>query len=245
MREQHRLLVVEDEQNLASGLKLNLELEGYAVDVAASGRQALARLVERGEYSAILLDVMLPDIDGFALCSRIREAGNYTPVLMLTAKSSAADRVQGLEVGADDYLVKPFELTELLARVQSLLRRQQWDRKLSGQAAGDVLAFGDAVVNFETQEVKVRGTPVKLTRLELDLLRYFGQNPGRVLSREELLENVWQLGGYTNSRTVDNFILRMRKCFEPDPHEPIHFVSIRGSGYKFIPGGEDGNPGAE
>ncbi len=232
-----RLLVVEDEQNLASGLKLNLELEGFEVDLAASAREAMARLVQPEAYAAILLDVMLPDLDGFELCGRLREAGNYTPVLMLTAKSSAADRVHGLEVGADDYLSKPFELSELLARVHSLLRRQQWDRSRPTSETADELRFGEAIIHFDTQEVRVRGESLKLTRLEFDLLRYFSQNPNRVLGREELMENVWKLANYPNSRTVDNFILRMRKCFEPDPREPVYFVAVRGSGYKFDPEG--------
>ncbi len=233
-----RLLVVEDEQHLAAGLKMNFEMEGYGVDVATSAREARQALLTPAPYGAIVLDVMLPDIDGFELCRSLRKAGNYTPVIMLTARSAPEDRVTGLEVGADDYMVKPFDLDELLARVRSCLRRRQWDQ------AGDVppprvLEFGEGrcVVDFDTHEVLVEAEPKRLTRLELDLLAYFSDNVGRVLSRDELLERVWKLRNYPNTRTVDNFIVRLRRHFEPDPQSPRHFLSIRGSGYRFLPEG--------
>ncbi|HJL18142.1 MAG TPA: response regulator transcription factor [Sandaracinaceae bacterium LLY-WYZ-13_1] len=229
-----RLLVVEDEDHLAAGLKLNLELEGYAVDVAGSAREAGERLLQPDGYDAIVLDVMLPDVDGFDLCKKIRKSGNYTPVIMLTARSAAEDRVRGLESGADDYLVKPFELDELLARVRSLMRRRRWERDDTPARASRV-TFGRADVDFDSHEVEVEGERVKLTRLELDLLRYFVDHPGRVLSREELLEQVWKLRNYSSARTVDNFISRLRRHFELDPSKPKHFLSVRGAGYKFVP----------
>jgi two-component system OmpR family response regulator len=229
-----RLLIVEDEDHLAAGLKLNLELEGYRVDVAANAKEAGQRLLDPSGYDAIVLDVMLPDVNGFDLCRKFREAGNFIPVIMLTARSSPEDRVLGLEAGADDYLVKPFELEELLARVRSVLRRQRWEQTGGSNSKATTLAFGNAEINFDTHEVTVRGEPVQLTQLELDLLRYFAQNPGRVLSRTELLERVWKLRNYGNTRTVDNFISRLRRRFEDDPSSPAHFLSVRGAGYKFV-----------
>ncbi len=232
-----RLLVVEDEEHLAAGLKLNLELEGYDVDVAVNAREAGERLLAAEAYDAIVLDVMLPDVDGFELCRRLRDAGNFVPVLMLTARSSPDDRVKGLEVGADDYMVKPFDLGELLARVRSMLRRQAWQRGGARARPSNVLEFGRARVDFDTHDVHVGGTPEKLTQLEIDLLRYFSQHPGRVLRRDELLEKVWKLRNYSNNRTVDNFISRLRRRFEDDPQVPRYFVSVRGAGYKFLPDG--------
>jgi len=229
--ETQRLLIVEDEDHLAAGLKLNLELEGYRVDVAANAKEAGQRLLDPVGYDAIVLDVMLPDVNGFDLCKKFREAGNFIPVIMLTARSSPEDRVLGLEAGADDYLVKPFELNELLARVRSVLRRQRWEQN---SVKAVTLSFGNAEINFDTHEVTVAGEPVQLTQLELDLLRYFAENAGRVLSRTELLERVWKLRNYGNTRTVDNFISRLRRRFEKDPSTPTHFLSVRGAGYKFV-----------
>lgn len=230
-----RLLIVEDEEHLAAGLKLNFELEGYQVDIAATGREASALLLKSEGYDGIILDIMLPDMDGFELCRRIREAGNFTPVLMLTARNAAEDRVTGLDVGADDYLAKPFDLSELLARVRSLLRRRGWERnKDDRNRDARVLVFGNARINFETHEAYVGDHLVSLTHLELDLLRYFAENAGRVLSRAELLEKVWKLKNYPNTRTVDNFIVRLRKHFEAEPAKPEFFVSVRGTGYKFV-----------
>ena len=229
-----RLLVVEDEEHLAAGLKLNLELEGYRVDVARNAREAGNHLVDVKDYDALILDVMLPDLDGFQLCQSLRDAGNYTPVIMLTARNAAVDRVRGLEAGADDYLVKPFELKELLARVQSMLRRRAWEKSKDSSVAS-LLRFGNVSVNFDTHKVTVAGANIQLTQLELDLLRYFSEHPGRVLSRKELLDKVWKLQNYSNTRTVDTFMSRLRRRFEPDPANPVYFESLRGSGYRFVP----------
>ena len=235
-----RLLVVEDEAHLATGLKLNLELDGYEVDIAGTGREASEKLINPELYNLIILDIMLPDIDGFSLCRQLRRSEIYIPVLMLTARDAAEDRVEGLDAGADDYLPKPFDLSELLARVRSLLRRRQWEKSNDPDDRLDsVVSFGEVVVNFDTHEVMVGEKPVNLTQLELDLVRYFIRHAGRVLTRDELLENVWQLKNYPNTRTVDNFIVRLRKHFEPDPRHPVIFKSIRGAGYKFVsPGSE-------
>jgi DNA-binding response OmpR family regulator len=231
-----RLLVVEDDRNLATGLKLNFELEGYMVDVVHSIRDAGAHLLESGRYAALILDVMLPDNDegGFVLCQKLRDAGDFTPVLMLTARERTADRVRGLEAGADDYLVKPFELDELLARVRSLLRRRGWEQRQVDEPT-ERLRLGDAEIDFSARVTTRAGEEIKLTSLEYDLLRYFANNPGRVLSRQELQQQVWKLDDYPNSRMVDNFILRLRKLLEPDPKEPRYFLSVRGTGYKFVP----------
>jgi DNA-binding response OmpR family regulator len=180
---------------------------------------------------------MLPDLDGFALCRKIRDSGNFTPVIMLTARSDPDDRVTGLEAGADDYMVKPFELSELLARVQSMLRRRRWEQGGARPAGDGVLSFGRATVDFSSHTATVDGAPLALTRLELDLIRYFARNPGRTLSRKELLERVWGLRDYPNTRTVDNFMARLRRYFEVDPTHPAHFLSVRGVGYRFEPGG--------
>jgi DNA-binding response OmpR family regulator len=240
-----RVLVIEDEAHLAAGLKLNLELEGYRVANARTIREAAAQLLQGGTsasggaFDLILLDIMLPDGDGFAFCKQLRDAGNYVPVIMLTARSGAEDRVRGLDTGADDYLTKPFELPELLARVRSALRRRDWQSRDSGGEPGrGLLKFGKVVVNFDTHEVLAADKAVRVTQLELDLLYYFSRNPRRVLTREELLERVWHLHNSPNTRSVDNFIVRLRKYFEPQPDKPVFFVSHRGAGYKFVPDGD-------
>lgn len=241
-----RLLVIEDEEHLARGLKLNLELEGHRVDLAPDAREAGRLMVRADAYDLVILDVMLPGLDGFQFCERLRDAGQFVPVIMITVRSAPADRVRGLEAGADDYLVKPFELDELMARVRSQLRRRRWEHREAGPSSGhSVLTFGRARVDLDTHEVLVDGEPQRLTRLELDLLRYFAERPGRVLGRAELLEQVWGLSNHPDTRTVDNFVLRLRRHFEPEPKRPVHFVSVRGTGYRFEPdpdraGHEDG-----
>jgi DNA-binding response OmpR family regulator len=229
-----KILVVEDEAHLAAGLKLNLELEGFVVDVASSAKEAGQYLLDESDYQVLILDVMLPDMDGFELCRRVRRSGNFVPVIMLTARTSPQDRVQGLEAGADDYIGKPFELSELLARVASCLRRRQWESKSGPKEDPSLLSFGSAQVDFAKREVRVGGELISLTRLEIDLLKYFANHVDRVVSREELLEQVWRLKHLSSSRTVDNFIHRLRRHFEIDPSKPLHFLSVRGSGYRFV-----------
>jgi two-component system alkaline phosphatase synthesis response regulator PhoP len=235
------ILVVEDEEHLAHGIKFNFEAEGYQVTTVADGRTAL-RLIEedRGAIDLVILDLMLPGMSGYAVCEALRAAGNEVPILMLTARTLTEDRVRGYNSGADQYLVKPFELEELLSIVRNLLarrvRRPPGEKR--GSEIGDTFEFGTAKVNFATFEATVEGRPLRLTNIEMSLLRYFAENEGRVIDRNELLENVW---GHTTSpttRTVDNFIVRLRKYFEPDPSRPRHFLSVRGAGYRFVTSGE-------
>lgn len=229
------ILLVEDEVHLGRAIKLNLELEGFAVVLATDGKRALGELVRTPPFDVIVLDVQLPDTDGFTLCERIRQSGIFTPVIMLTVRARPEDRVRGLEAGADDYLTKPFELVELLARVRAQLRRQTWARSepRTESERSKVLRFGRAVVDLDTHVVTVDGEPVSLTALELQLLDYFARRPGRVLTRQELLSDVWGLTGRQETRTVDNFVARLRKHFELDPAAPRHFISHRGAGYRF------------
>ena len=230
------VLVVEDEAHLAAGLKLNLELDGYRVINARTIREATAQLVQAAPIDLIVLDIMLPDGDGYGFCRQLREAGQFVPVIMLTARGTAEERVKGLNAGADDYLPKPFALPELLARVRSALRRCDWlQRGEPAEAARGTLKFGAAHINFDTHEVTAFDKPLRLTQLELDLLYYFAQHPRRVLTREALLERVWKLRNAPNTRSVDNFIVRLRKYFEAQPDRPVHFLSHRGAGYKFVP----------
>jgi DNA-binding response OmpR family regulator len=233
-------LIVEDEVHLGRALKLNFELEGFEVDVADSSKAELRELVKPTAPAAMVLDVELPDINGFELCAQLREGGIFAPVIMLTVRASSEDRVRGLEAGADDYLSKPFEFSELLARVRALIRRQHWAREEPGEGPNGrarVVSFGRAVIDFEAHQVKIDGEEISLTALELDLVAYFAANPGRVLSRKELLAEVWRLPRSHETRTVDNFVARLRKHFEIDPGSPVHFLSHRGAGYRFEPGG--------
>ena len=232
------VLVVEDEAHLAAGLKLNLELDGYRVIIARTVRAATAQLVQATAIDLILLDVSLPDGDGYSFCRQLREAGHFVPVIMLTARSAAEERVRGLDSGADDYMPKPFALPELLARVRSSLRRRDWQqRSAATEGTRGSLSFGAARINFDSHEVSAFDKPIRLTQLELDLLYYFSQHPRRVLTREELLAQVWKLHNVSNTRSVDNFIVRLRKYFEAQPEKPVYFRAHRGAGYKFVPDG--------
>ena len=229
-----RLLLVEDEEHLAFSLKFNLEEEGYFVHLAVT--LAEAGLVDCSEIDLILLDVMLPDGSGFDFCQALRDAGDFTPVLMLTAKGTSADIVSGLGAGADDYLTKPFALAELLGRIRAILRRRQWEKDKDAAKPGlSEETFGRNRINFDTHEVVVGDTAVELTDLELRLLRFFLERPNLVVSRQDLLRDVWNLSPNTNTRTVDNFLVRLRRIFELDPAEPQHFLTIRGVGYRFVP----------
>jgi two-component system, OmpR family, alkaline phosphatase synthesis response regulator PhoP len=229
-----RLLIVEDEVHLATGIKFNLELEGYEVEVIGDGALALERLLRPPAFDLVILDVMLPGLDGFEIVERLRNASNYVATLMLTAKSLPTDVVQGLEAGADDYLAKPFDLTVLLARVKGLLRRRDWARgPLDAPAARATI--GDAEVDFAAFEVRRAGQVQKLTLLEAMLLKLLVQNAGRVVSKAEILEKVWNLSPDTQTRAVDNFVVRLRRYVEPDPREPKHLLTVRGAGYRLEP----------
>jgi DNA-binding response OmpR family regulator len=231
-----RVLIVEDEAHLATGIKFNLEMEGYEAEVVGDGGPALERLAAvRGDparaFDLVILDVMLPAVDGFQVADEMRQAGDYTPILMLTAKSLPQDVVQGLELGADDYLAKPFDLAVLLARVKGLLRRRDWAQ---GHEPGDLVTakIGDAVVDFRTFEVQGVLGPARLTLLEVMLLKLLAQNAGRIVSKAEILEKVWNVSPETQTRAVDNFIARLRRHLEPDPRVPRHLHTVRGAGYK-------------
>jgi len=240
-----RLLIVEDEKKLAKGMKFNFELEGYEVDVVGDGSEALAHLAPgtAAGYDLVILDVMLPGIDGFAVADRTRKAGNFVPILMLTAKSLPADVVHGLEAGADDYLPKPFDLPVLLARVKGLLRRRDWARG-DGGGDGDVetAQIGQAHVDFKNFQIQTGGQAHPLTLLEAMLLKLLVQNVGRVVTKGEILEKVWNVSADTQTRAVDNFIVRLRRYLEPNPRFPRHLLTVRGAGYRLLPDAE-GPPG--
>jgi DNA-binding response OmpR family regulator len=228
-----RILVVEDEDHLATGIRFNLELEGYEVEVVGDGRDALERLTGPSVYDLVLLDVMLPGLDGFSIVEQLRRAGNYTAVLMLTAKGLPADMVYGLEAGADDYLSKPFDLPVLLARIKGLLRRRDWAQGEPGEPA--LARVGDAEIDFLRFEVRAGGETHPLTVLEAMLLKLLVQNAGQVVSKGEILQRVWNLSPDTETRAVDNFIVRLRRYLEPNPRFPRHLLTVRGAGYKLVP----------
>jgi two-component system alkaline phosphatase synthesis response regulator PhoP len=225
------ILIVEDEENLQEALKLNLELEGYDITCAENGAIALKK-VEEGYFDLIILDVMLPEIDGFDVCESIRLQNIETPILMLSARSGSADRVTGLKRGADDYLTKPFNLEELLLRVDKLIEK---NRKLQvSSTIGDLFAFGGNTIDFKAQTaVNSRGENLSLSKKEVMLLKLLIEYKNEVVSREKILQSVWGYQVFPTTRTIDNFILSFRKYFEPDPREPKHFHSVRGVGYKF------------
>jgi DNA-binding response OmpR family regulator len=224
-----RVLLVEDEANLAKGIEFNLGLDGYEVQVVDDGLRALDILTATPAHDLVVLDVMLPGMDGFSLARRMREAGNYTPLLMLTAKSLPEDVVQGLTSGADDYLAKPFDLPVLLARVKGLLRRRDWTR---GEDDPRAVRIGEAEVDFASFEVRARGETFRLTVLEATLLKLLVQNHGRVVGKGEILEKVWNLSPDTETRAVDNFIVRLRRYIELNPRFPRHLETVRGAGYR-------------
>ncbi len=228
-----RILVVEDEAHLAEGIRFNLELEGYEVELIGDGKVGCLRLTSGSgpALDLVILDVMLPGMDGFSLARRMREAGNYTPVLMLTAKTLPQDVVLGIEAGADDYLAKPFDLGVLLARIKSLLRRRSWTQ---GDSGPELARVGEAEVDFRTFEIHTRGETLPLTLLEAALIKLLVQNAGRVVSKAEILQKVWNLNPDTQTRAVDNFIVRLRKYLEPNPGFPKHLQTVRGAGYKLV-----------
>lgn len=230
------VLIVEDEIHLAEGLRFNLEAEGYSVEVLASGEKALALLQQdREKFDAVVLDVMLPGCDGFTVASELRHAENFVPILMLTARNRPEDVLRGFEAGADDYLAKPFELSILIARLRGLLRRSEWaKRERAPQVSQDIVTFAGKTIDFSALELKARGKTVRLTLMEADLLRYLLQHEGQSVSRKAMLEAVWGLHEDTDTRAIDNFIVRLRKYLEDDPARPQHLLTVRGIGYRFV-----------
>lgn len=227
------ILIVEDEAHLAKGLRFNLEAEGHVVDVDGDGQAALDRLLaNRATYDAVVLDVMLPGRNGFDVVKQLRAAGHFVPVLMLTARSRPADVLQGFEAGADDYLPKPFELQILLARLRGLLRRRQWMQQ--DQHEHEHLTFAGRTLDLEALELKVGEKAYQLTQMECDLLQYLVRNAGRAVSRKAILEEVWDLHEDTDTRAIDNFIVRLRRYLEVDTTKPQHLLTVRGVGYKFV-----------
>jgi DNA-binding response OmpR family regulator len=248
-----RVLVVEDEAHLAQGLRFNLQAEGYSAEVVGDGEAATDRLLGAQEnFDAVVLDIMLPGKDGFSVVTELRAARNYVPVLILTARGSPEDVLKGFAAGADDYLPKPFDLSILLARLQGLLRRSQWMR--AGQPAANpelapdsgaaldprsvadfgTFTFSGKTINFGTLELRAGDNVIHLTVMESDLLRHLVRNDGRVVSRKQILEEVWGLHEDTDTRAIDNFVVRLRRYIEEDPAQPRHLLTVRGVGYRFL-----------
>ena len=238
------ILVVEDEEHLAIGIKYNLEAEGYQVTTAGDGPTALKIIEDADEIDGnidggvdlVLLDLMLPGMSGYEVCEKLRDRGSDIPVLILSARTLSEDRTRGFDVGADQYLMKPFDLDELLSRVKGLLAAYRWrtDGAAPPTAVSGTFEFGKAIINFDTFVVTVDGEVVPITKLEMTLLRYFIENEGRVIPRSELLENVWDMPASITTRAPDQFIRRLRLLFEEDPSQPKHFITIRDAGYRFI-----------
>lgn len=257
------VLIVEDEKHLADGLRFNLEAEGYTVETVGDGESALSLLMDaRRHYDAVVLDVMLPGKDGFTVAAELRRAGEFVPVLMLTARGRPEDVLRGFESGADDYLAKPFELSVLIARLNGLLRRREWfhltldksrapqsskadssdeslaSNKEAGQTAineeEELFVFAGKTIDFGKLELRARDQTVRLTLMEAELLRHLVKHKGRVVSRKSLLEEVWGLREDTDTRAIDNFIVRLRKYIEDEPSKPRHLITVRTVGYRFI-----------
>ena len=243
-----RVLIVEDELHLAKGLRFNLEAEGHTVEVAGDGESALELLLGANgqnknraplkEFDAVVLDVMLPGKDGFAVASELRAAKNFVPVLMLTARGRPEDVLKGFASGADDYLPKPFELPILLARLQGLLRRREWARMGQAGAAApenEVFSFAGRTIDFNKLELRFKQNLIQLTLMEAELFRHLIRNSGRTVSRKSILEDVWGLREDTDTRAIDNFIVRLRRYIEDAPAKPRHLLTVRGVGYRFVP----------
>jgi DNA-binding response OmpR family regulator len=240
-----RVLVVEDEAHLAQGLRFNLEAEGYAAEVVSDGESATDRLLAQKEnFDAVVLDIMLPGKDGFSVVSELRAARNYVPVLMLTARGRPEDVLKGFASGADDYLAKPFDLSILLARLQGLLRRSAWMQagsKTSEAPAGaagtgdfGTFSFAGKTIDFGALELRSGDSTIHLTLMEAELLRHLVRNDGHIVSRKQILEEVWGLHEDTDTRAIDNFIVRLRRYLEDDPANPRHLLTVRGVGYRFV-----------
>lgn len=228
--QKHSILLVEDEENLAIGLQYNLTEEGYMVELAKDGREAL-KLFESMKVDLIILDIMIPYIDGFEIARRVRKKDPQMPILMLTARTTMEDKVKGLELGADDYITKPFHLDELLLRVKGMLKRKTWYKDVT--SGKPVITFGKNKINFENLNSSNSKEDFKLTPQEAMVMKYLIENKERIVSRKELLKNVWNMNPDIETRTVDIFIARLRKYFETDPSNPVYIKSIRGAGYIF------------
>ena len=230
---QSQILIVEDEENLAGAISLNLELENHKVLIAKSGNAALKLFKEHhSALNLVLLDVMLPEINGFDLCLEFKKINAGVPVIFLTAKNLSSEKIAGLKLGADDYITKPFELEELLLRVNNAIKRNTPFERPG--ARGGAFTFGNCQINFETFEIKdVKGELQTLSKREIGLLKLLSENANKVISRDEIIEKLWTEKENSSSRTIDNYILNFRKYFETNPKEPLHFHSIRGVGYKF------------
>jgi DNA-binding response OmpR family regulator len=243
-----RILIVEDEQHLADGLRFNLEAECYDTEVFETGEAALERLrADDPPVDLVVLDVMLPGLSGFDVASRLRQQQHYVPILMLTARGRADDIVKGFEAGADDYLPKPFELSVLIARIEGLLRRQRWGRKSAVAApqpdtlpAADHYSFAGREIDFAGLALRRDGRTLPLTLMEVNLLRYLVLREGQVVSRKEILEQVWGVHEDTDTRAIDNFIVRLRRHIEDDPASPKHLLTVRSVGYRFVAGRAEG-----
>ena len=227
-----RLLIVEDEEHLAEVIADNLELEGFEVEVVGDGAVALER-IRAGAPDLVLLDVMLPSLDGFAVCEQLRSERNEVPILFLTARSSNDDRVRGLQLGGDDFLGKPFDLRELILRVRAILRRTQWFQ--GAIVAGETLTLGEATVDFKRLTANVSGRETVLSPKETMILTCLAEKPGLVVSRAEILDRVWGYDAFPTMRTIDNFIVRLRRTLEPDPQHPRYIHTVRGTGYRLTP----------
>jgi DNA-binding response OmpR family regulator len=243
-----RILIVEDEVHLAEGLRFNLEAEGHSVEITGKGEEALDLLLnKKKDFEALVLDVMLPGKDGFTVARELREAQNYIPLLMLTARGRSEDVLKGFECGADDYLAKPFNLAILLARLESLLRRKKWQQKpgsstnLAAPAkdSTDSFAFDTKVFDFQTLQLHCGKQTFQLTLMESELLRYLIRSAGRPVSRKSILHDVWNLHEDTDTRAIDNFIVRLRRYIEREPSKPRHLITVRGLGYQFVPNPEN------
>ena len=242
-----RVLVVEDEAHLAQGLRFNLEAEGYVAEVVGDGETATDKLLQNKEkFDAVVLDIMLPGKDGFSVVSELRAARNYVPVLMLTSRGRPEDVLKGFASGADDYLAKPFDLSILLARLQGLLRRSEWIRSAqsarppesegNGRNLGDfgTFSFAGRTIDFGALELRSQDSTIHLTVMESELLRHLVQNDGKIVSRKQILEEVWGLHEDTDTRAIDNFVVRLRRYIEDDPGHPRHLLTVRGVGYRFL-----------
>jgi DNA-binding response OmpR family regulator len=224
-----KILIIEDEQDLIKGLKLNLYDEGFDVDWAVNGTEGLRKAIEETP-DLIILDIMLPEMDGLEVCRKLRQKNISTPVIMLTAKGEEIDKVVGLEIGADDYITKPFSIRELIARIKVRLRHAENERK----SVSELYSFGDIEIDFIKFKIKRKGKELDLTSLELDIVKYFINHRGEVVARNDLLDKIWGYESYPTTRTIDNHILKLRKKIEDDPSHPRYIISVYGGGYRFV-----------